>query len=366
MERFIFSISPFLKAFDTAEPTEILLWSIVFINILVAAALLISLFVSKLLAKAREKRNERILLFFEELLSVYLEDEQARESTLHRLQQQLTSTERKELLAKVLVNYKRNFSGDYGRMIKQLYVSLSLQDHSSKKLESRKWNVRAAGISELTQMEITGAANRFIKFLDARESDVRMLAISGLIELTRYDALKHIEEKNYHLSDWEQTIMLERFLSLPKEDIPGIERLLRSENDSIVSFSLHLVKHLNQYQAGPEVIKLLKHPNAEIRKLAVEVAGALLLVDCLPQLISMYPAEAVDTKLTIIGTIGEIGSGSELGFLMQQLNTDDHEIILSAVRAMIRIDPSCGETLEKQKSEKELQSIVAHATDSRI
>lgn len=361
------SIASFTASFCgySFEGTELALLLIIFTNILLVVMLLLWLYASKLMAKAREARHNRLTAFYENLVSSYLEEKNARKSIMQKLHQQLTSKERARLLVNVIILYKGNFSGEYGQSLNELFTSLDLHRYSMRKLRSAKWNKRAEGIQELTRMTIRDAAPDLVKFLDARERDVRMLAVSALAELSGYDALNYIEERNYELSEWEQLVLLERFLSLPKANVPDVARLLRSQNDSLVLLALHLVKHLNQYHAGAEVILLLRHSNVKVKLLAIEAAAALLLTECIPVLVQVFPSENRTVQVSIIGTMGEIGSSNDIDFIIEQVNSGDHEIALKGLEAIGKIEPSAIRTMA-QSGTGELQKLIAHAADSRL
>ena len=117
--------------------------------------------------------------------------------------------------------------------------------------------------------------------------------------------------------------------------VPSFSSWLTSPNNTIVLFSLRMIREYKQVYSENEVLKVLQHSNAAVRKIAIEVTGDLEMKKALRILKKMYKNENYENSLEILRSMSKMPDENMLGFLKLVLDKeDDVQLQIEATKAI--------------------------------
>lgn len=274
----------------------------------------------------------------------------------------------RELLVKELLDYHANFTGKTAEILKGLYLGLRLDAAARKKIKSRYWETQIEGIREVTQMWIREEAELILKLTDDENSQLRMEAQTAFVKLSSDDPFRFLDRARERILEWHQLVLFEVITKTRNVQIPSFSKWLSSRNDSVVMLCLKLVKHYQQFDAIPDLIRLLGHPNLKIRIKTINILGILEAEMAEEDLFQMYFEQPVEIKAEIIKAMGRISSGNFLEFLKSRTQTDDFKIRMDAFRS-IKLHGAEGRQLLDniyQSTTTQNKAIIKHVLDERI
>ncbi len=221
----------------------------------------------------------------------------------------------RKILTKILLDLRKDVSGDTQKRLFKLYQDLGLEKDAFKKLESWRWEVVSKGILELTLMQVEEAYPFIVKFINDRRGTIRKQAEIATVTLRPQGISYFLDTTKYKISEWQQLKLLDVVRNKEDYKPPRFKAWLTSTNTQVVLFALRLIKYYNQNDANASLIELVKHKDRQVRQQAIECIKEFHIVQALPILKGVFPKCTVDTKLDILGTIAELGNTSDIEFL---------------------------------------------------
>jgi hypothetical protein len=274
----------------------------------------------------------------------------------------------RQLVINELMFLHKNFSGKVNTLISTIYKWLELESHSKRKLSSWRWFKKAEGIEELSEMGIESVAKRLLKYVNSSNMTLRMQAQSGYLQLSKDDPFVFLDYTNQKLLAWHQINLMDVLNRRKDIELPLFSKWFSSPNDSIVIFCIRLMVRFHQMESVKELLKLIKHPNEQVRKEMITAIGELTLVDSERHLTIHFLNETPACRLEIIKSVGKIASGEELDFLNRLVFSPDFEIRFEAAKAIARHGEQ-GETVLYKLMETipdENKSVILHMLDKRL
>ncbi|NJO69990.1 MAG: HEAT repeat domain-containing protein [Bacteroidetes bacterium] len=217
-------------------------------------------------------------------------------------------------------------------------------------------------------MNIHDADDEIIRCLSSKNDVLRMEAQFALVRLHPENSYSFLDELEKKLTLWEQLNIYEN-IAFHHLDLPDFERLLKSKNNSVVLFSLRMVKVFKLKKLFNTMAELLSHPDDEVRNQTIQVMGNLKMVESLPLLKKIYKNETYDNCVTIIQAMGNMPDESMLSFLNLVLDKeDDVQLQIEAAIAINKVGEKGSEALQKllKSDYKNYQIIIKHVLDKRI
>ncbi|SFD46892.1 hypothetical protein [Flavobacterium phragmitis] len=182
----------------------------------------------------------------------------------------------REVLTESLINLHKNYEGIYAEKLEQFYKESGLIKDSFKKLKSLKWEVKCKGITELAEFNIKEAFDKIILYSKGRNKTLKITAINACIKLGGTRGIVHLVEHPDPIDDWTQLNIIGAFKKHDIGDTKGIELLLESQNTTVVTLGLKLIKELKLTQKLPYVVQLAtKATNTTIKYEAQSILQAL-------------------------------------------------------------------------------------------
>lgn len=221
----------------------------------------------------------------------------------------------RKVLVEILLDLRKDVSGDTQKGLFKLYEDLGLEKDAFKKLESRRWEVISKGIHELTQMQIEEAYGFIVRFINDRRGTIRQQAEIATITLKPEGINYFLDTTKYKISEWQQLKLLDVLRNKEDFEPPRFKVWLTSTNKHVVLFALRLIKYYNQNDANASLIELAKHKDQQIRQQAIGCIKEFYVIAALPIIKGIFWRCTADTKIAILGAIAELGEISDIEFL---------------------------------------------------
>jgi len=162
----------------------------------------------------------------------------------------------REVLTESLINLHKNYEGVYAEKLEQFYKDSLLIKISFRKLKSLRWEVKCKGITELAEFNIKEAFVPIIACSKARKKTLKIVALSAAIKLEGTRSIKYLVKHPDPIDDWMQLNIIGVFKKHDIGDTEGVEHLLESQNMTVVTLGLKLIKELKLSQKVPHVAQL--------------------------------------------------------------------------------------------------------------
>lgn len=244
----------------------------------------------------------------------------------------------RQVLSEVLLDLRKDISGEAQQSLFKLYQDLGLHKDAFAKLKGWRWQIISKGILELTQMEVAESYSFITKFINDKRSTIRKQAEIATVTL-RHEGINYfLDTTKYKISEWQQLKLLDVIRN--KEDFhpPRFKAWLTSNNKYVVLFALRLIKYYNQNDADASLIELVKHKNNQIKEEAIACIKEFNVTESLDTLKLVFWNCSINVKIAILDAIAEIGSQTDIDFLnlidKKELNFSVKSKALSSINAI--------------------------------
>jgi HEAT repeat protein len=245
---------------------------------------------------------------------------------------------------------------------------MHLDQDSIRKIYSSKWHIQIKGFRELAFMDVTEANVKLRQALKSKNNILRMEAQLALIRLNSDDPFGFLDHLTHPFTLWEQLNVYE-LITIHNLPIPQFSRWTDSSNKTVVKFALRMIQVFKQQQAAPQVAECLRHPDKDIRNMAIFVCGEIQLRETLMQLKHMYKDEDYTNCLAIVHAMSKMPDEMMLNFLKMVLDKeDDVQLQIESAKAISKMgEVGISALVKLMKSEyKNYQIIIRHVLDKRI
>ncbi len=302
------------------------------------------------------------------LLMDYLFNEEGLNHVPEKINKVAANTYKRRILVEEMKDLIINLSGNYADNLRDLFYKLDLDKDSMQKALSKKWHIKIKGFRELAFMNLKSANDEIIRCLDSNNSILRMEAQLALVRLNDTDRFAFLDHLQRPFTKWEQMNVHEMIVSHNLE-VPEFQKWLNSGNNTVVIFSLNMIKVFRQVQAADHVIALLENNDPEIRKTAISVLGDLEIKKAVFYLKHHYKYEIYENQLAILVSLNKISDESALKFLIMVIDKeDDVQLQIEAAKAIRDLGDAGQKALEKlmHSNYKNYLIIIKHVLDKRI
>ena len=337
---------------------------IIMFSILSMAVLLIVILLNRTRMEKEARLREKLMEQYQGMVIDYLFGNTKTEQFIPIA----SDTFRRQVLIDQMIDVSANLKGDTVQKLAGLYKNLNLDNDSKERARSSKWHVKIKGFRELAFMNIKDANEDIYAALNSSNEILRMEAQIALVWLSDDNPFEFLSHLTTPFSLWEQ-ITLHELLVQHELKVPDFKKWLVSPNDTVVMFSLRMIREYKQTDSEPEIKKILSHPSAQVRLLAVQVAGDLQLRSTQNTLKHMYKNQEYSICLEIVKSLGKMPDLAMMGFLKLVLDKeDDVQLQIEATKAIENMGEEGVKALVKiMKSEyKNYSIIVRHVLDRRI
>lgn len=240
-----------------------------------------------------------------------------------------------KILADILFDLQKDVSGETQERLFRLFKEMGLHHDSIAKLRSWHWPKVSKGILELAQMQVSVAYEPIKAFVNDKRRVVRKQAELALVAMNKGGIEFLLDTTTYTISEWQQLKLIEAMARLEDFRPPKFKTWLTSENRDVVLFSLRLIKHYNQREAVLSIIELTKHKEDVIKIAAVQCIAHFGFTEALEPLKQVFWGCQVPVKIQILTAVSKIGGASELEFLYQVKDNEQHFSVASKAMGAI-------------------------------
>ena len=338
------------------------------ITILISIFTMITLLVVILLNRNRMEKEEKLHQYLMEKYQSLIVDFLYGSASPEEFRSIASYNYSRQVLIDQMIDVSVNLKGEESQKLFGLYNNLGLDKDSLARARDFRWHKKIKGFRELAYMNIKDANDTIRKALNSSNEILRMEAQIALVRLSENDHFEFLSQMKRPFSLWEQITLHDLIIqhSIP---VPAFKKWLTSANDSVAIFSLRMIREFKQTDAEEDIKNALMHKSPEVRLLAVQVAGDLVLSSTLEIMKRMYKNQDYKTCLEIVKSMGKMPDTSMLGFLKLVLDKeDDVQLQIEATKSIEKMGEEGVKALVKiMKSEyKNYNIIVRHVLDRRI
>jgi hypothetical protein len=302
--------------------------------------ILIGYMTFSLIVKNRvDKEKRRWLVKINFLITKAIFFEESKETPFHiRINHKISELLKKPLFRQLLINElvtsSNNLMGVASENLSKLYQQLELDKDSEQNLKRSKWHKKAKAIKELATMQLNEFSPELYKLTNNKNDYIRMESQTSIVKFHGFEGLEFLNSITYPISEWHQINLLKELSNIPASDFKGIDHWLRSSNDTVIIFALKLCASYHQFQMYDKIVECLKHVNPKVRLQAIKCLKEVYEDSTAWHLMSIYNNEPKAHQLAILDALREIASPESITFLERQLNADDNQIRIAAIRAL--------------------------------
>lgn len=238
-----------------------------------------------------------------------------------------------------LVSSERKFTGKARDEVKHLFKVFNLEDEAWRKIRSKRGYLIAGGIQELTAMKVEAALPKITDFLNHPKRQVYQEAQYAIVSFKGFEGLFFLNELQHTLSDWQQLRLLKSIETVPYRHTRTIGHWLNSNNESVVVFTLRLIRQFQLLSYYPEVLIGLDHAIIKVRQHAVRTLQSLENKDTVNQLMTTFGDQCAIVQLEILKALKASKNKQAVSFLQEQLwRHPDTRIKIRAAEVLMLLD----------------------------
>jgi hypothetical protein len=274
----------------------------------------------------------------------------------------------RNLFLQRLVDSEKKFSGMAKDKIRGLFSRYGLHHEAEQKLRRKKAFLIAAGIQELTVMDSRDDLSGISGFLSHPASQVYQEAQYAMVSLKGFEGLSFLDTASGKISEWQQLRLLLSVASIPEDSLTAIKNWLISTNDSVVVFTLKLVRKFQLLSFYSEVTELLEHPASEVRIRAVQTLVSLENPSTINDLTEAYPHQPAEVQTEIIRAMKVSKDRSTTDLLKKELSENPASgLKVHAAEALFSLGHHeyLVQLMQREDASDELVQIVKYALQEK-
>lgn len=206
-------------------------------------------------------------------------------------------------------------------------------------------------------------------FLTHPSAQVYQEAQYAMVHFKGFEGLHFLNSISTKISEWQQLRLLISVTSIPENSSNSIKSWVESSNDSVIIFTLKLLRKFQVLPLYPTVIDLLDHPSIEVRVQAVQTLLSLENSSTIVHLMEVYPQQPLEVQKEILKVMKKSKDRCSVDFLKDQLlNTTDSGIKVYAAEALCSLEKQdyLMEVSKNETSSEELIQIIKYALQEKV
>jgi len=315
--------------------------------LLCSACLMITLYLRRWYLNAKENKQKDLKFRFQYFIYDALVESSKQEvlsSTAMIVrkfkQHELNSAMEKQLMINLMIELKKNFSGNAKKQFEHLYVCLGLHHISVAKLRSSNIQERIKGIRELSEM------NYQCEALERALTEWQLSPHEQLADEVKIAAIKcqsshmlsFLNNQDTPLSDWLQIQLRYHLEALPAEQRPNFSQWLNAPSPSAIVFVLQMIVLFQQKGCVKQISQLLHHSSDTVKSAAIGALEQLEAREEAGALFNVLDTNNTELKIEALHAIGLLGQLFHAKLLNPLLQHPSAKIKRASQRAISRIN----------------------------
>lgn len=317
--------------------------------------------------KKRRYNNTREYVI--EILSplLYDSDNEIRQDqeTAKQALKKLKTNKEKQVIIDVLMEARRNLTGNSINLLLEFYEHLKLYKLSESSIASFRWYAKAQGLREISYLgeRLKRDDSLLKKYLNSRNHKLRLEAILAFI-LVKDEPLGVLDYLNKPFSRW---IQLSAYYTMYANSVepPLLGNNLEHNNPQVVMWCLRLIAIYNQVETSNKVTRCLIHKSEQVRKVAVQASVAIENWRVKGLLKKRYFNESIHVKIEILNLISHFSDSGDTQFLLAVIRSGEFIEVLKAAGILYQLDGDARNVLYAidEKQDKQLALIIKHVAE---
>lgn len=254
-----------------------------------------------------------------------------------------TSSREKQVIIDVLLEARRNLTGNAASVLSVLYERLQLSKVSVSSTRSVNLFRRVMGLRELAYLGSKPYSSVLSPFLNSRNPNVRTEAILAYILLDKQSPLGFLDKLHHPFVRWTQ---LSAYYTMYFNDVrpPILRQYLNHHDPHVVLWCLRLIAIYNQLDTMRDVSRCLTSADPKIRLVAIQTSLSLENWKVKELLKKRYQDEPLPVRLEIIRVISYFAGCEDMPFLKTLVTVGTFQEVREAVRILYNM----GENTRKE------------------
>jgi hypothetical protein len=270
----------------------------------------------------------------------------------------MSSKLKRKIILSTILKLKVEVSGEMTEMIEDLFLKIGLLDFSKKKLKNDKWHIVALGIKVLTIFKVESEYNEVMKHVNHERIEVRREAQLYFVKLFEFKGLDFLNEIKASLSEWDQIQLLDVLHKFEDQKIIGVEKWLKSTNNSVVLFALKLCSIYNLLGLKGILLGLLSHENNEVKVQTIKVLSDFQITEAKDILKKTYEEISLEEQITFFKMMETQSVKDDIPFVIKYIEDVNFQIKVSALKILKLLDIEMFRSLKDLKDDLEYIAIV--------
>ncbi|ARV15001.1 HEAT repeat domain-containing protein [Polaribacter sp. SA4-12] len=262
----------------------------------------------------------------------------AQRKIITKLKRGLFLNSKRKLIVQILIKLLGEISGEMTNSIRQLYIELGLLKQAKSKLKHRIWHIVVIGIRDLRMLKIVEVHEEIAKHINHPRLEVRRQVNLYFLSVFGYKGLDFLSELKSEISIWDQIGFLEILRKIDDQEMPSLTKWLNSKNDSVVLFTIQLVKFHNRIENKESLLQLINHKNPKIRFEVIKVLNYFHINEAKKQLLKVYKKLTEKEQLAVFKLLENMADQEDESFVLKHLNDVVFEIKVLAIKILKRIN----------------------------
>lgn len=309
------------------------------------------------------KRKEII-----EIVSPYFYDDldDHEETAIVERLSQYRSSKDKQIIIDVLIEGKRNFTGEGSIRIKALYQVLQLHNESLRKIKYGNWYRRSVGLRELAFLGRRAFKTEIEKYINDNHQYVRTEAILSYMLLDDKNPFGFLMELKYSFVRWD-SLSIYYTMYFNGIEPPPMANMLQHSDLQVRLFLLRMISIYNQLDAVREVAKCLLDENPEIRQEAIVSLRSLEYYRVKVLMKNRYIEECHPVRLEILRSMKHFIEDDDISFVEERVRKGSFDEVFEAVKLLYKFS-GYGEQrlwLLNEEMEGKIAVFIKHVAEPR-
>ena len=275
----------------------------------------------------------------------------------------------RNLFLKKLIASEKKFLGAAHHEVNKLFQNFHLEKETKKKLNQKQPYLIAGGLQDVASMHVESEIPKIAALLIHPSPLVYQEAQYAMVSFKGFDGLAFLNTVYTKISEWQQLRLLLSVTAIPKFSDEAVNKWLNSTNDSVIIFTLRLLRNFQLLSFYPQVFNLLKHSAEEVRIQVVQTLQSLENPSTVNHLIASYAHQSPDVQVQIIRVLKVLKDQRCVEFLKKQLT--DHSfsrLKIFAAEALFSLGhyDYLLKLSKDQSSPEQLTQIVNHSMQLKI
>lgn len=190
-----------------------------------------------------------------------------------------------------------------------------------------------------------------------------------MVRFKGFEGLSFLDHFPTRISEWQQLRFLLSISSLPEDSEEKIADWLESQNDTVIIFTLKLIKKFQLLSFYPKVIGLLSIASVEVRVKAVQTLMSLENPETVEYLSGIYYDQPDEVRLEILKVIKISKDQCCIDLLKKELAEEvPSGLKVNAAQALYSLGHGeyLSELAEEEDAPEELIQIIKYALQEKI